>query len=307
MKEDGDITNWLDSFGKARDRARRTHYKCLCPNCLKNAINSHLVQQHPFLESIAEDGLLYQIKDNEIDPRSGDYSDTKELRLSIRQVLSFPLFCSEHDNGLFKSIENDNVDFNSSQTFLLFSLRGLAGQRYLEEKRLVLYQNTGFTGFVFDDQREYSKHVIDRFDCTLEMMYNAIMNQTYGDYVFSTIEFPYLPICGSDAVVDEDEMTESYCNGNTKIRPLNTLFLTLLPFTNNNELLLITGYHKKFVSERQKRFYLYVQEHRDAKIALQILYRMKNWCCSPSLFEGTDFAAQYEINRIRIVMEQGGC
>lgn len=307
MKEDGDITSWLDSFGKARDKARRTRYKCLCPNCSRNAINSHLVQQHPFLESIAEDGFLYQIKDNEVDPRSGDFSDSKELKLSIRQVLSFPLFCSEHDNGLFKSIENDNVDFNSPQTFLLFSLRGLAGQRYLEEKRLVLYQNTGFTGFMFNDQRDYSKHIIDRFDCTLEMMYNDVMKQNYSEYIFSAIKFPFLPICGSDAVVDEDEMTESFCNGNKKVRPLNTLFMTLLPFANKNELMLITGYHQKYVSKRQKQFYQHIQKHKDAKTVFQVIYRMKSWCCSPSLIEGTDFATQYEINRIKIIMEQGGC
>ena len=301
------MTSWLDSFGEARDKARRTHYKCLCPNCSKNAINSHLVQQHPFLESIAEEGFLYQIKDNEIDPRSGDFSDSKGLRLSIRQVLSFPLFCSEHDNSLFKSIETENVDFNSPQTFVLFSLRGLAGQRYLEEKRRVLYQNTVFTGFMLDDQRDYSKHVIDRFDCTLQVMYNDYLNQTFGDYVFSVIKFPYLPICGSDTAVDENEMTEAYSNGNKTERPLNALFLTLLPFAGKKELMLIIGYHKKYVSERQKRFYKHVQEHKDTKTVLQIIYRMKNWCCSPSLFEGTGFATEYEVNRIKIVMEQGGC
>ena len=76
------MEEFFNSLGNARNKARKFHYKCLFPNCSRNAINSHLIQQHPYLESIAEDGYLYQIKDNEIDPRSGDSSDSKEQILS---------------------------------------------------------------------------------------------------------------------------------------------------------------------------------------------------------------------------------
>ena len=48
------------SFGKARDRARKNHYKCLYPGCSKITCDCHLVQQHPFVASIAEDGRVYQ-------------------------------------------------------------------------------------------------------------------------------------------------------------------------------------------------------------------------------------------------------
>jgi len=301
------MEEFFNSLGNARNKARKFHYKCLCPNCSRNAINSHLIQQHPYLESIAEDGYLYQIKDNEIDPRSGDFSDSKEQILSIRQVLSMPLFCSEHDNGLFKPIESGDTDFNSVNTFLLFSLRGLASQRYLEEKRQVHYQNTGFEGEPFDVQREYSKYVIDRFDRTLDMLMNDIAEKSYADYLFNAIDLPWMPVCGSDAVVDEDEMVESYYNGNLHIRAINTLYMTLLPLKEERVLKLIIGYHKSYVGKRQKKFYQHVCSSPKAESILQCIFRMKNWCGSPSYFKGTGFADVYEAKRIEIIMENGGC
>ena len=246
------MQGFWQSFGEARDKARKNHYKCLFPGCGRNAINSHLIQQHPYLESIAENGKLYQIKDNEVNPQSGDFSDSKENLLPVKQALILPLFCSEHDNALFKDIEYGDIDFKSANTFLLFSYRGLAGQRFLEEKRQMFYQNTGFDGWAFDLQRDYSKHVIERFDCTLNQILQDIQNQSYSEYEFCAIDFPYMPFCGSDAIVDEDEMAYSYDGGNREIRPINTLFVTLLPMAERNILKVIIGYHKDYVGAKQK-------------------------------------------------------
>lgn len=129
------MKEFLKTLGNAKDKARKHTYRCLCPGCQKKSINSHLVQQHPYLESIAEEGLLYQI------------------------TLSMPLFCAHHDNELFKSIESTILDLKSVSTFLLFSFRALASQRYLEEKRNILYQNTGFEGEPFEFQAAYSSHI----------------------------------------------------------------------------------------------------------------------------------------------------
>lgn len=290
------------TFGEARDKARKNHYKCLFPGCGRNAINSHLVQQHPFLESIAENGKLYQIKDNEINPLSGDFSDSKEQSLSIRQVLSMPLFCSQHDNDLFKPIESGSPDLNSMETYLLCSLRGLASQRFLESKRLFFYQNTGYNGDLYDEQREYSEFIIKRFDCTLSQLLIDIKKRSYEDYVFEVVDLPYAPICGSDVFVDDDGMAWSFYNGNKDVKPLDTLYMTLLPFAEVKKLKLIIGYHKRYVVKQQILFFEQVLKKRNVNILLQTIFRMKNWCCSPSLFEGTNFATIYEIKRAEIIL-----
>lgn len=299
------MQGFWQSFGEARDKARKNHYKCLFPGCGRNAINSHLIQQHPYLESIAENGKLYQIKDNEVNPQSGDFSDSKEQLLSIRQVLSMPLFCSQHDNDLFKPIESGSPDLSSKETCLLFSLRGLASQRFLESKRLVFYKTTGYDGDLFDEQREYSEFIIKRFDCTLSLLLNDIQNRSFDNYAFEVIDLPYAPVCGSDVFVDDDGMAWSYYDGNKEVKPLDTLYMTLLPFAKENELKLIIVYHKQYVVKQQKWFFEHAMKKKDAKTVLQTIYRMKNWCCSPSLFEGTNFATLYETNRVTIIMGDG--
>lgn len=296
----------LNSLGEARNAARKHHYKCLCPGCTKNSINSHLVQQHPFLESIAESGYLYQILDNEIDPRSGDTNDLKERQLSIRNALSFPLFCAEHDNNLFKPIETGQLVVSSVDTFLRFGLRALASQRFLEAKRQVLYQNTGFDGWPFDLQRDYSKHIIDRFDYTISVLLKDINAQSFNDYVHDVIELPFQPICGSDAVVDEDEMAYSYEGGDREVRPLSVLFLTLLPYPESKRLKLLIGYNKKYVGPKQKAFFERVCQQRETTQVMDLICRMKNWCCSSSMIAQDNFLTLYEIAHNRIIRE-GGC
>ena len=301
------MRQFLKSLGDAKNKARKHGYRCLCTGCQNKSINSHLVQQHPYLESIAEDGLLYQIIDNEIHPLSGDFNDYKEVIRPISNTLSMPLFCAHHDNDLFKSIEAGSMELNSVKTFLLFSFRALASQRYLEERRNVQYQNTGFEGDLFEFQAAYSSHIIARFDSTLKLLYGDIFSGHFEDYVFKVVTLPYIPVCGSDVAVDDDEMSRSYCNGNRTIRPLDGLYMTLLPSVTKDSLHAIVGYHSKHVSEGQKRFFNRVLDDSTNETAFELLYRMKNWCAAPSLFKNTGFAEEYYCRRIEIVMIDGGC
>ena len=174
----------LTSLGNAKDKARKHTYRCLCPGCQNKSINSHLVQQHPYLESIAEEGLLYKIIDEETHPLTAGFNDYKEVLRSTPRTLSMPLFCAHHDNELFKSIESCSLDLKSVKTFLLFSFRALASQRYLEDKRNILYQNTGFDGKPFKFQTAYSSHIIARFDSTLKLLYDDIFSGHLEEYVF---------------------------------------------------------------------------------------------------------------------------
>lgn len=301
------IKQFLQSLGDAKNKARKYRYRCLCPDCQNKSINSHLVQQHPYLESIAEDGLLYQIIDNDIHPLAGDFNDYKEEVRSISKTLSMPLFCAHHDNDLFKSIESGSVDLKSVKTFLLFSFRALASQRYLEERRNVQYKNNGLEAELFFTQRDYSSHAIARFDSTLKLLHDDIVGSRFDDYVFTLVDLPYMPVCGSDVAVDDDEMGNSYCNGDRTIRPIDGLYITLLPSINKDCLYALVGYHSKHVSARQREFFNSLfNDTKDATI-LELIYLMKNWCASPSLFAETDFAEHYYCRRVELVFQYGGC
>lgn len=295
------MNEFFKSFGEARDKARKYHFKCLYLGCSRKAIKSHLVQQHPILASIAEYGKLYQIYENEVNPMSGDFSDFKEKHISVQKALSLPLFCSEHDNALFKPIETGEIDMNSTNTFLLFSYRALAAQRYLEEKRQVFYQNTGYEGPLFDSQREYSMHIIARFDCTMEHLLYDIENKLFDDYTFNVLDLPFLPLCGSDAMIEEDK---NYCEGVQNAGPLNTLYLTLLPMVDKSVLKLIIGYHKRFVGIKQKILYKKILNQKSVNTIIDIVCRMKNWCCSPSYINNSDFLTIYETRRNELLLDE---
>ena len=301
------MKQFLKSLGDAKNKARKHGYKCLCPGCHNKSINSHLVQQHPYLESIAEDGLLYQIIDNDIHPLSGDWNDFKEEVRSIQKTLSMPLFCAHHDNDLFKAIECDSMDLKSVKTFLLFSFRALASQRYLEEKRCVQYKNTGFDAEPFCTQQDYSSHTISRFDSTLKLLYDDIVGGRFDDYIFKVVALPYMPVCGSDVAVDEDEMGNSYCDGDRTIRPIDGLYFTLLPSVDKDFLYALVGYHSKYVSARQMDFFNSLIGDTQIATILELIYRMKNWCAAPSLFADTNFAEHYYCRRVELVFQYGGC
>ena len=297
----------LKSLGNAKDKARKHTYRCLCPGCQNKSINSHLVQQHPYLESIAEEGLLYQIIDEETHPLTAGFNDYKEVLRSIPKTLSMPLFCAHHDNELFKSIESGSLDLKSVSTFILFSFRALASQRYLEERRNVQYRNTCFEGETFYVQKEYSSHIIARFDSSLELLYNDIMSNRFDDYVFKAVTLPYIPVCGSDVAVNEDEMCNSYNNGDRTIRPIDCLYFSLLPSVNKECLYALVGYHSKHVSARQMDFFNSLVDDTTYDTILELIYRMKNWCAAPSLFTDTEFAEEHYCRRLEIVMLDGGC
>lgn len=301
-----DMFSIFGALGNAKDKARKHRYKCLYPGCTKVAVGCHLVQRHPILVSISEEGNLYQIFDNEINPLSGDYDDLKERHVSVLHALSLPLFCGKHDNDLFKPIEVGEVDLLSAKTFLLFSYRALAAQRFFESKRHVQYQNTGFDDELHNYQRDYSLHVIRRFDSTMNMLLQDIQCESFDSYEYTLVDLPYKPISGSDAVVDEDEMVFSYEGGNMEERPINTLYLTLLPMVDRKVLKLLIGYHKSFVGEAQKSFYDKLRDGNDSCTIFDIICRMKSWCCSPSLIQDRDFMTKYEIRRNEIIW-MGGC
>lgn len=104
-----DFNVFSDSLVKAWKYAKSYPYQCCCPDCKENAIKSHLLQQHPILESICDEknGVL-QMVDNDIDPRSGNWDFYTKRNVGITNALQYKLFCDKHDGPLFKKIEHHN-------------------------------------------------------------------------------------------------------------------------------------------------------------------------------------------------------
>ena len=91
------------------------------------------------------------------------------------------------------------------------------------------------------------------------------------------------------------------------MRPLDGLYMTLLPSVTKDFLHAILGYHSKHVSEGKMIFFNRILDESTNKTAYELLYRMKNWCAAPSLFKNSGFAEDYSCRRVEIVLGQGGC
>ena len=107
--EEFDFNALSDDIVRAWNYAKSYKYKCCCPKCNEEAIRSHLLQQHPILESICdENNSLLQMVDNFNDPRSGDWNFYSRRKVGISNALQYKLFCKKHDNSLFKELEKQN-------------------------------------------------------------------------------------------------------------------------------------------------------------------------------------------------------
>ena len=58
---------------------------------------------------------------------------------------------------------------------------------------------------------------------------------------------------------------------------------------------------------RKKSFFNKVLNDATYSTAIELIYRMKNWCSAPSLFKETNFAEYYSCRRAELILEQRGC
>jgi len=57
-------------------------------------------------------------------------------RVGISNALSHPVFCQKHDTEIFKPIEQSNVEFDTYESFLLFSYRAICAE--IRKNKLIL-------------------------------------------------------------------------------------------------------------------------------------------------------------------------
>ena len=120
-----EIANKIDKIERHIEKKK---WPCLHPYCKNIAINSHLLQRNGILDNVAENGHLYEARIKGIYRRIHDDEIVVLKKVGIRQAISYPLFCSEHDSTLFKPIEEKFIDFNDYNSQLLFSYRSLCSE-----------------------------------------------------------------------------------------------------------------------------------------------------------------------------------
>lgn len=302
-----DFNTFSSQLVAAWKYAKSYPYQCCCPDCKEKAIKSHLLQQHPILESICDEkNSLLQMVDNRKDPRSGDWDFYQRHNVGISDALQYKLFCKEHDNKLYKDLEQRNSVPESKRDCLLLAFRSACAVRHKEEQRLHIYEKTG-TGSEIDAAKEgVSRVFIRRMDVVVNNLWDAINGKGDGNYLFRMIAMPWIGIAASDCMTDEVDLEKHIMDDGYNV-PLNCLFINLIP--NGDRLLLLLGCDTRY--DKEGAYQNIVKDFPTGDVPVDyyldtikgILLKCSNWCCAPKLYNDSDwrtFFEQYEELKVKI-------
>lgn len=295
---DFDFNAFSNQLVAAWKYAKTYPYQCCCPGCNKKAIKSHLLQQHPILESICDEKKsLFQMVDNRKDPRSGDWDFYQRHNVGISDAMQYRLFCGEHDNGLYKDLERRNSIPESKRDCLLLAFRSACAVRHQEEQRLRIYEKKRIDSEI-DDERIAKSHIfIRRMDTVVNNLWEAINGKGEGYYLFRMIAMPRIDIAASDCMTDEADFEEHIMDDSYKA-PMNSLFINLIP--NGDRLLLLLGCDARY--DKEGEYQNIIKEFPTGDVPVDyhlgtikgILLKCSNWCCAPKLYNNSDWRAFFD-------------
>lgn len=301
-----DYYTFSDQLVSAWKYAKTYSYLCCCPDCRKKAIKSHLLQQHPILESICDDrNSLLQMVDNRMDPRSGNWDFYQRHNVGISDALQFKLFCKEHDNNLFKELEKRNSIPDSKRDCLLLAFRSACAVRHQEEQRLHVYEKMIIVLEINDAMREKSMVFIRRINAVVDNLWDAVNGNGANHYLFRMISMPRIELAASDCMIDEKDL-EAHIIEDDYNAPLNCLFINLIPHKDN--LLLLLGCDTRY--DKGGEYQSIIMNFPTGDLTFDyyietvkgILLKCSNWCCDPKLYEDNNwkiFFDDYEELKVR--------
>ena len=292
-----DFNALSDQLVTAWKYAKNYPYSCCCRGCRKKAIKSHLLQQHPILVSICDErNCVLQMVDNRKDPRSRDWDFYHSHEVGISDALQYKLFCKEHDNSLFKDIEQRNSLPESKNDCLLLAFRSACAVRHQEELRLNIYEKTR-TGSYIDSAKEgVSRAFIRRMDAVVDNLWDAINGNGDNHYLFRMIAMPRVDIALSDCIIDEADL-ESHIMDDY-YASLNCLFINLIP--DLDRLLLLLGCDTRHDKNGEYKRIIMAFPTGDVSIDYYlntlkgILLKCSNWCCAPRLYNDIDWKTFFD-------------
>lgn len=260
-------------------------WTCMCPNCTEQAINSHLLQRHGILDSVVEQGHLYELKiEDYFKWHTNDPVCFKKV--GLQQAISYPLFCSKHDTALFIPIEGEVIDFDNYMSQLLFSYRGVCSE--IRKKEFVKVRNVAWED---NDIKESSLLGTDRGLQDLlryKFLFEKEMTNPAQMFVFKHITYPFVPVyaCGTSSYEPIDYKSERSVDNAMKKKMFDAFFINVIPQKESLEI--IIGYHKNHVNSDLRHYVDSWQklslEQLQVKLTDLFAARLEMWGMSPSLY-----------------------
>lgn len=314
--------SFANDLQKARVSSAKYEYECCLPGCKQKALkHSHIIPQCVLKKYVCNSKhKLLQNGIDEIHPMS--VCDTGELpldkfqTLGIEQAMSMPIFCKEHDNGLFDVYEKnaDSIEPEDRRFQILQSLRAIGALRHQNLKQIVQSEykrecNEFYRDGVYDEEQNSYKYLLRRQDASIARLYESICNDDFNHYYFTCVELNYIGLVICDALVDEGNLA-MYCECDEYSEPLKILYVHLLPKGNHSYLIL--GYDTRSVANQQKMQLVRWAKALDKRTDLKVIYEIlchcsNNWCISPDCDERIIkyLEQNYSSDKMDVIL--GGC
>ncbi len=270
--------------------AKRKKRKCIVEGCDEIAINSHVLWKGGILKPISNSHLIELNTQKSIRDE-----DLKFTATGLKDILSFYGFCNIHDQGIFRQIEQNGVDYNKLNNQILVSVRGVFYEMYKKQieinwSRCLLRKNI----FPLEDQILYLNINIESHQLGLKDLsfFSSELNKEFRDpkgrFVFKVFKLRETPVVASSLFNVESVLSrvnrriidDGYGN-----HPINTILFNFFPF--EGESILLIGYHVHYlensiITNRISNF----SEYQMFKFISDVLLeRIESWACSFSFYE----------------------
>lgn len=286
-KEQHIINSYSDCYKRTKNRKR----KCFAKDCGQNAINSHVLWKRGIIKSIATNSKIIGLDFSEIIRKN----KPKFKELGLKEFLYFQGFCNPHDNAIFKSIENENVDYYSFKTQKLLSVRSIYHERRKKEINIETIK-CFLDKFRITDPKT-NKQILSTLENELlgikDLIFYAVelnkeITDPKGRFSFKVFELDQIPVITSTYFSPESLQTinRNYkFDPNWKNQPMNSFLINIIP--NKNKTLLIIGYHNYFIKNAEVLNRIEKLNNSDLlKLISNILIqRIETWACSLEFYE----------------------
>lgn len=307
IKMDVDKIKFSKLFHDSRKIAIEKINKCYHPNCSEKSINSHILQKNGILSSIATENHLWEHELNQFKEPHFQFK-----RTGINKIFSFNCFCQKHDSELFKTIENEDINFENYKSCLLFTLRTIYNEKFRKEVNIEIFNRILNSEFSANINTEFLKLTLQQEKLgikDIESNENDIwkdLNENTESFVFEVRQISKIELCLSAFYNYETtlEMNKYRFKYGKDMERISEIFINLFPY--NGKSILLMGYNKKDEKSVKADFYTYFKESEkrvQRKLTNLFLFACETWVISEKLynekFKGIEdtiaFASNYSI------------